>query len=379
MAMGFLKSFRIVRFPAGMLGCLTWIALAGPSLSGGGNALIAADPPAVMVSDPNAPIAFKDLTPPALHGGGEGHGMAHGVIQEHGAHGAAEEGGFYGSAEYLLMRPRRGLMDYAIRDPNNNLVPEGDVLSLNYKLRSGVRAGIGYRVPESAWDFQTNYTFFESRAGADAFAPAGGTLYATLTRPTLNDNVTSASARAGLEYNVWDAVIGRRIVIDERASIRPYAGLSWAIIRQTLDVSYNGGQANQGQVNANSFFNGFGPIVGVEGQFNITEHWNLYARGQGGLFTGTVRNPLLETNNAGLTTYANLNFNTRKVVPMASLAIAGGWQSGRVTIRAGYEVTNWFGLIDQPRLTGELSEGKVVTRSTDLSLEGLFVYFGLTF
>ena len=322
------------------------------------------------------PLVLKDLTPPELHGSGHdgGHGEAH--CAEHAIH---EEGGFSMAAEYLLMRPRRGLFDFAIRDPNQNLIPEGALLSPNYQLRSGVRAAIDYRVPQSEWDFQTAYTYFRSNANAFATAPIGGTLYATLTRPGLNDEVTSAVASASLEYNVYDAVIGRRFVLDEHATIRAFGGFAFAQIRQSFDVRYDGGDANLGRVLTRSNFNGFGPLFGVEGQFAVTEHWHVYARGVGGLFTGTARNPILETNNAGLTTYANLTFDTRKVVPMASFALAGGWTSGRVTFRAGYEITNWFGLIDQPRLTGELSEGKVVTRSADLSLEGFFAHFGLTF
>jgi hypothetical protein len=318
---------------------------------------------------------LKDLTPPELHGHGE---SSHTAVCE-ATHEMHNEGGFSGMAEYLLMRPRRGLFDYAIRDPNQNLVPEGSLASANYQLRSGVRAGIEYRVPESAWDFQTMYWYFRSNANSQAFAPAGGTLYATLTRPGLNDEVTSARASADLQYNVWDAVMGRRFKLDEHTTIRPFAGLGWAIIRQEFTADYDGKDANQGRVTTHSNFNGFGPLAGIEGQFFLGEHWHLYARGVGGLFTGTVRNPITETNNAGLTTYADLSFSTRKVVPVASLAIGGGWTSGRVSIMAGYEITNWFGLIDQTRLTGELSEGKVVTRSADLSLEGLYVRFGLTY
>lgn len=335
---------------------------------------------AVLARDtaPQQPILMKDITPPELHGsghaGGEsGHCEVHPALAEH------EEGGFSTAAEYLLMRPRRGLFDYAIRDPNQNLIPEGALLSPNYQLRSGVRAAIDYRLPHTAWDFQVAYTYFRSNANAAETAPVGGTLYATLTRPGLNDEVTSATATATLEYNVYDAVIGRRFVLDEHATVRAFGGFAFAQIRQKFDVFYNGGDALQGRVLTESNFNGFGPLFGAEGQFTLTEHWHIYARSVGGLFTGTARNPLLETNNGGLTTYANLSLDKRKVVPMASFAVAGGWTSGRVTFRAGYEITNWFGLIDQTRLTGELSEGKVVTRSGDLSLEGFFAHFGLTF
>lgn len=329
-------------------------------------------PAQTPVPESHPPLDVKDLTPPELHGGHavEGH-LVRAAVHD--------EGGFSGTAEYLLMRPRRGLFDFAIRDPNRNLVPEGSLESLNYQLRSGVRAGLAYRVPQSAWDFAAGYTYFRTNADRTVFAPAGGTLYATLTRPGLNDEATVARGSASLEYNVFDAVVGRRFALDERATVRAFAGLSWATIRQRFGADYDGGDANRGRVTTQSDFNGFGPVAGFEGQFAVTEHWHLYARGVGGLLTGSVHNPIRETNNAGLTTYADLGFRTRKVVPMTALTLAGGWQSGRVTVRAGYEITNWFGLIDQPRLTGELSEGKVVTRSADLSLEGFFAHFGLAF
>jgi hypothetical protein len=358
-----------------------WSVSFGLLLAGGA----AAGQTPVPVSHP--PIEFKDLTPPELHGGGHGNGHgAHaggGHEAAHSAsHGAAhghEEGGPYATATYLLMRPRRGLFDFAVRDPNRNLVPEGTLESLNYELRSGVRATLGYAVPHTAWDLAAGYTYFRSNADRTVFAPPGGTVYATLTRPGLNDEVTVARGSASLEYNVFDAVIGRTYHPDECTTLRAFGGLSWATIRQRFDADYDGADATIGRVTTRSNFNGFGPVAGLEGQFNVTPHWHVHARALGGLYTGSVRNPIRETNNAGLTTYADVTFGTRKVVPMASLALGGGWNSGRVTIRAGYELTNWFGLIDQPRLTGELSEGKLLTRSADLSLEGFYAHVGLTF
>jgi hypothetical protein len=50
-----------------------------------------------------------------------------------------------------------------------------------------------------------------------------------------------------------------------------------------------------------------------------------------------------------------------------------------VSFRVGYEVTHWFGLIDQPRFTDDVARGKFVSRPADLSLEGLFIQVGLAF
>jgi hypothetical protein len=318
------------------------------------------------------PIVFKDLTPPEL----EKHIEATSHATEVAHH--APEGGFSGFAEYLLMRPRRGAFDFAIRDPNRDLIPSGALESLNYELRSGLRAGFQYQA-DSGWDSRLAYTYFRSSADRSITASPAGTLYATLTRPGLNDEARTANASAGLEFNTFDLQFGTKIHHDERSTIRAFAGLSWASIRQEFSVRYDGADANQGLVTTRNDFTGFGPIAGLEGSVNVTKHWSLFGRAAGGLYTGTLKTPIRETNNAGLTTYADLDAKTRRVVPMTSLTIGGGWQSGRVTIRAGYEISNWFGLIEQPRFSGELSEGRLQSRSGDFSMEGLFVQFGLGF
>lgn len=328
--------------------------------------------------DLRPPLEFKDLTPPKLPEHGvekheSGCAWDSHAKDEHGA------GAFFGTAEYLLLRPRRGAFDFALVDPNRDLVPSGSVQSLNYELRSGVRVGIGYLLAESLWDAKFEYTYLGSGADRTVSAPAGGTLYATLTRPGLNDEANTASATAGLQYNLFDAVLGRRVILDERTAARIYGGIRFATIRQSFQTIYNGGDANQGLVSTNSNFDGFGPLAGGELTWTVCNGFHLYGRGSAALITGRLGNPINETNNGGRTLYGDLQFSERRIIPVMSLGLGLGWQADRVSIRAGYEITNWFGLIDTPRFSGELSEGKFTTRPGDLSLEGLFVQIGLAF
>ena len=223
------------------------------------------------------------------------------------------------------------------------------------------------------------YTYFRSRAESSIAAPAGGTLYATLTRAGLNDEADSALATGGLDYNVYDAVLGRRIVLDDRASIRLFGGIRFASIRQSFSAYYNGGDANFGHVEADNGYDGFGAVLGGEMNWNMRYGFSLYARGDAALMTGKLTNPFLETNNGGQTLYAQLDDTTRAVIPVAGVAIGAGWQHDNFSIHAGYEFTNWFGLIQTPRFTGELSEGKFTIRSGDLSLEGFFVQVAYSF
>jgi hypothetical protein len=319
----------------------------------------------------------KDLTPPELTIG-PGHGENCPPAGGHAFDPEEHEGGFFGTAEYLLLRPRRGATEFVTASGSTAPVAVGPVETLTYEQRSGVRANLGYRLPGEGWDVAAGYTFVRSGADKLVTAPAGGVLYPTLTRPGVVDTANTAAASASFEYNVFDAEVGKRFRT-ERGNFRVFAGARFATIRQDFDVNYDGRDAQQSRVVTRNGFDGFGPIVGGDVAVNVYRGFQLYARANGGLLTGRVNAPLTETNQNGLTTVTDIRYGVRKVVPTAHLGIGGGWQSGRVSIRAGYEITNWFGLLEAPRVTSEFSPGRVQSRSESLSLEGLFVQLGVAF
>lgn len=330
---------------------------------------------------------IKDLTPNVLPGlydplHGEGHGEAgHGHSGSHaGGHDEHHsDPGFYGTAEYLLLRPRRGAFDYAIVDPTKDLVPNGSLQTLNYELRSGVRAGIGYRFKDTAWSAGFTYTFLRSGSDNSNTADVNGLIYPTLTRPGLIDNVGTAEASASLEYNVFDIEVSRRVHVDDRLDLRLYGGARFATIRQDFDAVYNLRDANLSRVATQSNFDGFGPLLGAEASLKTFGGFHLFGKTSAAMLTGTINNPYRETTNNGLTTLADVGYRTRRVIPVIGSGIGLGWERRGVAIRVGYEMTNWFNLIDQIRFTNDLAEGKLTTRSSDLSMEGLFVQFAVQY
>lgn len=369
-------------------------------VSGGMNAAPITPPPLTGVLPAAAESPVKDLTPNILPGlfespgaGGAGHGDAHGADAHGGAghgdmHGGGHGGGhadhhaepgFYGTAEYLLLRPRRGAFDYALVDPTKNLAPNGSLESLNYELRSGVRAGIGYRFKDTAWSAGFNYTYLRSSSDNALTADPNGLIYPTLSRPGLIDNVGSAEATASLEYNVFDVEISRQVHVDDRLNMRLYGGVRFATIRQDFDAMYDLRDANLARVATKSNFDGFGPLLGAEASLKTVGGFHLFGKTSAALLTGTTTNPYQETNNGGLTTFADVNYRTRRVLPVFGTGLGLGWERRGVAIRVGYEMTNWFNLIDQIRFTNDLAEGKLTTRQSDLSMEGLFVQFAVQY
>jgi hypothetical protein len=283
------------------------------------------------------------------------------------------------SAEYLLVRPRRRADDFAIVDPTNNLTPEGRIKSVNYDLTSGVRATLGYRWGGSGWESLFTYTYLHAGGDRTATAPDGGILYPTLTRPGLVDNALSAAAGSSLTYNLYDLESARRFVVDPSLALRLGFGVRLASIDQALDAYYFGGDASGTHVRSRVDFNGAGPMLGGEAQWVLPYGFRFFGRGRGALVVGDTRDSLRETDNAGLTLNANVRDHYFQTVPVLEMATGVAWEHRNLRLAVGYEVANWFNLIDSPTFVNDFAEGKIGRRHGDLTLEGLFVQLGVAY
>lgn len=318
---------------------------------------------------------LKDVTPPELAHPVEGNG----IHDKEEGHADAHEGGIYGSLEFLLLRPRQRGLEYALIDPVDDIRPQGQLQSVRHDLRAGFRIGMGYRIPKSAWDVAFYYTYLHSRGDETAAAPAGGLLYPQLTRPGLIDSAQSASASSRINYNLYDIEFGKTLDIDEWTKIRLYSGIRLADINQSIGANYQGRLADNAFAESRSDFVGAGPILGTELRWNVGHGFALFGRGHGGLIFGRTRSSLVETNNGGATLNTDVDDVYRPVIPVIGLALGASWQYRGLTVSAGYQAINWFGLIQRPALVDDFSEGKLLPRSNDLSLDGFFFQLGFDF
>ncbi|HEY1377134.1 MAG TPA: Lpg1974 family pore-forming outer membrane protein [Gemmataceae bacterium] len=283
------------------------------------------------------------------------------------------------SAEYLLVRPRRRADDFAIVDPLDNLTPEGDIRSVGYDLSSGLRAGVGYRMAGTPWEEWFTYTYLHAGGDRTAIAPPGGLIYPTLTRPGLVDTADAAVARNSLNYNLYDLDAVRRVAGDESLALRLGFGFRYASIDQTQSASYFGRDANAAAVNSRVSFDGAGPTVLGEGRWLMPWGLSTFGRVRGGLIVGDTTNSLRETDNGGTTVSANVREHYYTTIPVLEMATGVAWEYRNVRIAAGYEVTNWFNMVDSPTFVNDFAEGKLGRRRGDLSLEGLFLQLGVTY
>jgi len=320
----------------------------------------------------------KDLTPPEL-AHPEEHAKGHGEEHAEGHGEGRVEGGFFGSAEFLLLRPRQRALEYAVIDPLDDITPQGKIQSIRHDMRPGLRVGLGYRIPDSGWEIAGYYTYLHSRGDEITLAPPGGLLYPLLTRPGLTDSADRAVAFSRLNYNVYDLEIGKTMHVDESTQLRMYGGVRVASIQQALGATYTGRLADTAVAESRSKFDGGGPMFGTELTWKVVPSLSLFGKASGGLIYGRSSSGIYETNNGGATLYTDVGGQNNPIVPLVSLALGASYHYRGLSFSAGYQAVNWFGLIQQPNLIDDFSEGKLLNRSTDLSLDGFFFQLGYEF
>jgi hypothetical protein len=290
----------------------------------------------------------------------------------------SEEGRFFFDAEYLLLQPHRRGLDIAINDPINNGLPAGNIESVFPETDSGVRAGAGWNLCEHGWAVAAHYTYFYSASVRTVAAAPTGTLYATTTHPGVVDMVSSAFGDYRLKYQLFDLELGKNVEIGDDCVLWLSAGGRYAWIDQAFNVNYNGESAFADQVRSPINFDGGGIRVGGEGRWEIAHGFGIYASGYGSLLTGTFRTSLFESQNAGAAQITNISEKFRKVVPVAELGIGLTWHWENVHARIGYEMADWFGMVDSPDIVHDFSN-KLSHRVSDLSLEGLAIRLAVGF
>ena len=297
----------------------------------------------------------------------------------HGENACGPYGGFFAEAEFLYLKPYRRSLDFVIVSPNRNNDPEGSIQSDPWHSRAAFRVGAGYRLPEDNWDVGFFYTYLHDDSGAGLTNRAGGQLFTTQTHPGTVEFANRATADATLSYNVYDLEISRSTDVSQHLSIRPFGGLRFADINQNFSVLYDGADANRDIVGSRIKFDGGGLRAGGQADWKVLDHISLYGRGAGSLMVGDFNVRQSEFNNNGTTPLTNVNESFRKIVPVLEMGVGVAYHTEHFRLSVGYEVTNWFNLVDTPNFVNDVHQGKYQRNVSDLGVDGLAVKAEVTY
>ena len=290
--------------------------------------------------------------------------------------------------EALFLSPTLSTaQDFAVADPDFTFTPNGEISTVEFDNDTGIRAGIRYELPESSWYLDYTYTGLS----ADAFATATPTETGQLFLSRANavgpfgafqtaTGDESIVAHNELEFDNFSIEAGREISANEALDIRLFGGLRFADIDQMFTATLQ--QDTPVIRTSDSSFDGFGPYVGGEVDYEVVDGLSLFGRAAGSLLLGNSKaeaQEIFDVNSSRVS-----RENDAVTAPVLELALGVKWDydfnnSTSMGLSAGYEIQQWYNVISSDiRFTNDTTlAGFSDGGSADLGLNGFFL--GLDF
>jgi hypothetical protein len=279
----------------------------------------------------------------------------------------APAGGFLAEVDYLLLRPLHRATDFAVVGVNPNWGPIGVIHNVDGGFDSGFRVGAGYGWGAGG-DVMFRYTNFHASASETVNGAGGNLVFPTLTDPAVVNQVASARGQSSVNVNLFDLEAGARWQPSDAVWLRFFAGPRLANLDQTLLAVYSGGEVRNDVARRSTTFTGAGLRAGAEANYFLSGGLGVYARGSGSLLVGRFRSDLSET--ANRLPIVSLSETFTRVVPVIEVGIGLSYQVGAWRFTAGYEIINWFGMVDGLDVVSDVHPGKIGHRTGDLGFDG---------
>lgn len=269
----------------------------------------------------------------------------------------------------LYLRPSNNQLDYVVKENGSFLVNpiSYDTYAVKPGYGFGFRLGMGYVFPNSGNDLQVSYTHFnhsytnsavtQYRGGGPGVPVAKFLGY--LAGPERFDQ---AMGQANFTYDQGSLTVGQYVNFGSRLTTRFFGGFSYVELTSDLNkrvsssfvTTYDDFSALTNQ----SKLNGFGPTVGINTSYKITNHFGLEGEIASTLYIGKLKasgvysegdSPNLQL---GQFTFNLPTDSVNRVVPGLESKLGLHYtfafnRTSYLNVAAGYQVTHLFNAIDR--------------------------------
>lgn len=264
------------------------------------------------------------------------------------------------SASALYWTACQDDLDFAVEDgaaQAGSFLVGGKVRSLEYGWDTGFRLRSSECLPYAGWKLETAFTMWQVKNRAQANAPAGGILHASLFPGVYDDNAIFAShAQAELttHYNVLDILLANTCDCECGCELRPYGGIRILWFRERIVTEYTGRSFASTGDNAHwdVHFNAAGLALGIKGKQAICGTLSLTGHLGGAILGGEPkhRTQWFKATPLVIGTPATLS------VTDTSCLVVATWDASLeltydscccgfpVLLAAGYEAQDWWNM-----------------------------------
>jgi hypothetical protein len=261
--------------------------------------------------------------------------------------------GVIGNVDYLNWSARKSGMDFAsfVSSANASTSPVATE-SINFDRSNGFRAGLGYRFG-NGWDVVWTYTYFrvESQETAAAAIGANPELFASQsflsTGQTVKVPVSSIEADGTVQLNIQDVDAEWSSCLNDTVGFTAFGGFRWAKVDQNFNNNYSY-SAGTGSVNLPNNMDAEGIRLGCEFQWRAPCGLRVFGRAAESVLVADFQTRQHEVDPAD-SIEINASGTTTVVVPVFEAAVGVALSQGPWEFRAGYEMSDWFNMVQVNR------------------------------
>lgn len=202
------------------------------------------------------------------------------------------------TADFIWWKATQDGLRYALGNvltsSTSTLSGRGKVKTPDFSWDPGFKVGLGVNLPYDGWDIYLQYTWLQSNGNKSRMRDAAGNIQQGILMGSLNGQgsgfaeLTEAFSRWDFHLNVLDVELGRSYYLSRYVILRPFGGLKWTWQDQDWAVDYSaneltlqGSPSNPGFVHMRQDMDlwGVGVRTGLNSQWNLAEHWSIFANG----------------------------------------------------------------------------------------------------
>lgn len=269
-------------------------------------------------------------------------------------------------ADYLYMRGRPDNLPFAaafVKNDEESSSVVREVFHIKPDYEAGFRAGVGYVVPESEWNWEASWSYYQGDShGTLTLEKDDEYLEPLLLERFNNPVVVNAKGHPGMIYAKWHLLlntgtvdVGRWFYGKKAFSFRPYIGAKAAWIKQT----YTGIHENVVFTSASNFFSpsvravrrtsvyGIGLHAGANSTIDLSDGLELYANFSADLLSAQTKTTFEEEIEGKEGPVPN-RMKEYSVMPVLEIGAGVKWATdlgrGRycLSVHAGWEEQLWF-------------------------------------
>lgn len=254
---------------------------------------------------------------------------------------------------------------------------KGNLEKIDPSWENAYRVALGLNFPKEGYDLIGLWTHLSTTSSQSS----NGNLFPLWGHPdaSATSSATFAKGHWNLNLNILDLEWGRSSWFGGHFSLRPFFGVRWLKLDQTLKNTYlyESSPVTSGHLLSFSDFNGGGIRAGAESRYNIPYGFSFWGLISGTLLYGNY-NTHLSIKEDSLK-IANAKDSTLNPLSTLQLGIGVGWDSHfckdrfHIELHLGWEQNLLFNANRMNHYMGALSKGLYFKEKGNLTLQGLVV------